>query len=138
VPGLPDVDKPVRLLATLWEDPAWREVPVYLTNDFSRPSRTLGRVPEGVLWRVIPPGMESSPTFRADRVLQRHRDALSRYGAPSREPLVAGHPFAADLRATYTDTTAALAQALRAEGRIDDAEALLRFATNPPPPSTSE
>jgi hypothetical protein len=70
-------------------------------------------------------------------VLARHRAALARYGRPSTEPLVSAHPFASDLRASYTEGTSSLARALRAEGRPDEAEALLRFALDPDAPDPS-
>lgn len=128
IPGLPDIDKPVRLLTALQADPAWDDVPLYLTNDFSRHSVGLERVPEGVLWRLVNPRLDP-PT--ADQVLARHRAALRVYGPLTKVPFVEGHPFAADLLATYLQTTKSLADALHAQGRTADAEALLRYAMDP-------
>ena len=131
-PELPDVDKPVRLMQALWEDPQWRDTPIYLTNDFSLPSRSLPRVPEGILWRVLPPHqIEVEPL----PVLQRHKAALQRYGAPPRGPLMEGHPFSADLSLSYTEGTGQLARALAAQGMPEQGEALLREALAPSSPS---
>lgn len=127
-PTLPDIDKPVLLLTTLQADPAWNDVPLYLTNDFSRHSVGLDRVPEGVLWRLVNPRL---PPPSTDDVLARHRAALKTYGLLTKVPFVDGHPFASDLRATYLATTKALGEALYAEGRAADAEALLRDAIDP-------
>lgn len=127
-PTLPDIDKPVLLLTTLQADPAWNEVPMYLTNDFSRHSVGLERVPEGVLWRLVNPRL---PTPTTDEILARHRAALKKYGLLNKVPFVDGHPFASDLRATYLATTKALGEALYAQGRAADAEALLRDAIDP-------
>ncbi len=124
-PDLPDIDKPVRLLTALQADPAWNEVPLYLTNDFSRHSVGLDRVPEGVLWRLVHPRLEPPS---ADEVLARHRAALEVYGPLTKVPFVEGHPFAADLLASYLQITKSLGEALYAQGREADAEALLRFA----------
>jgi len=124
-PTLPDIDKPVRLLTALQADPAWDAVPLYLTNDFSRHSVGLPRVPEGVLWRLVHPRL---PPPTADDVLARHRAALAKYGPLTKVPFVEGHPFASDLLATYLQTTKNLGEALYAEGRAADAEALLQFA----------
>ena len=127
-PTLPDIDKPVLLLTTLQADPAWNDVPMYLTNDFSRHSVGLERVPEGVLWRLVNPRL---PPPSTDDVLARHRAALEKYGLLTKVPFVDGHPFASDLRATYLATTKALGEALYAQGRPADAEALLRDAIDP-------
>lgn len=128
LPALPDIDKPVRLLTALQADEAWDEVPLYLTNDFSRHSTGLPRVPEGVLWRLVNPRL---PPPTADEVLARHRAALPLYGPLAKGPFVDGHPFATELLASYLRTTKALAEALYAEGREAEAEALLRFAMDP-------
>lgn len=127
-PALPDIDKPVLLLTTLQADPAWNDVPLYLTNDFSRHSVGLERVPEGVLWRLVNPRLPAPPL---DDVLARHRAALKTYGLLTKVPFVDGHPFASDLRATYLATTKALGEALYSQGRVADAEALLRDAIDP-------
>jgi hypothetical protein len=127
-PTLPDIDKPVLLLTTMQADPAWDDVPMYLTNDFSRHSVGLDRVPEGVLWRLVHP---RQPTPSTDIVLARHRAALEHYGLLTKVPFIDGHPFASDLRASYLATTKALGEALYAQGRPDDAEALLRDAIDP-------
>ncbi len=128
MPGLPDIDKPVRLLTALQADPAWDEVPLYLSNDFSRHSVGLPRVPEGVLWRLVHPRL---PPPTADEVLTRHKAALRRYGPIPKDAFYGGHPFAADLLAGYLATTKTLGEALYREGRDAEAEALLRFAMDP-------
>ncbi|MEM6290859.1 MAG: hypothetical protein AAGA54_06320 [Myxococcota bacterium] len=128
MPGLPDIDKPVRLLTALQADPAWDDVPLYLSNDFSRHSVGLPRVPEGVLWRLVHPRL---PPPTADEVLTRHKAALRRYGAIPKDAFYGGHPFAADLLAGYLATTKNLGEALYAQGRDAEAEALLRFAMDP-------
>ncbi|MBV1862635.1 MAG: hypothetical protein KUG77_29710 [Nannocystaceae bacterium] len=128
LPALPDIDKPVRLLTTLQADPAWDEVPLYLTNDFSRHSVGLNRVPEGVLWRLVHPRL---PPATADQVVTRHKAALKRYGPLVQIPFVDGHPFATDVLTNYLQTTKALGEALYAQGRSADAEALLRYAMDP-------
>lgn len=128
LPALPDIDKPVRLLTALQADPAWDDVPLYLTNDFSRHSVGLGRVPEGVLWRLVHPRL---PPTTADEVVTRHKAALKRYGPLVKVPFVEGHPFATDVSTTYLKTTKALGEALYAEGRSADADALLRYAMDP-------
>ena len=127
-PPLPTEDKPLRMMAALWDDPAWRETPLYITHAFSRPAAGLPRVPEGLLWRVLPPDVDAEPErFDADRVLQRHLAALSRYPPPLPDPQRAGNdPFAVDLAATYTEPTAQLATVLTSQGRTEDAGALLR------------
>lgn len=123
---LPTEDRPLRMMAQVWDDPAWRDTPIYITHAFSRPAGQLARVPEGVLWRVVPPESQAAE-FDAEHVLSRHLAALSRYPAPMPHPERAiADPFAVDLAATYTDTTAQLATALLSEGRTEDARALLR------------
>lgn len=129
LPDLPEIDKPVRLLTALQSDPRWASVPLYLTNDFSRHSVGLARVPEGLLWRLVSP-VQAPPT--AQDVLQRHKLALTRYGVPPDSRRISAHPFAIDLIPAYTQGTAQLAQALEREGRVVQAEALLRFALQPP------
>ncbi len=128
LPELPDIDKPVLLLTTMQADPAWDDTALYLTNDFSRHSVGLPRVPEGVLWRLVHPRL---PPPSADAVVGRHKAALARYGPIPREAFFSGHPFAIDLLTAYTETTAQLAQALQSEGREAEAEALLRFGFDP-------
>lgn len=128
MPGLPDIDKPVRLLTALQADPAWDNVPLYLSNDFSRHSVGLERVPEGLLWRLVHPRL---PPPSLDTVLDRHRAALKRYGPAPTVAFVEGHPFAQDLLASELQTTKTLAETLYESGREADAEALLRFAMNP-------
>lgn len=124
-PQLPDVDKPLALMGAVWRSPALADTPVYLANDFSRPSTTLGRVPEGLLWRVIPPPeLATTPPPSPAEVLARHRAAWSRYVGPPPGRPKAGHPFTGDLAANYTDLTERLIEALRAAGMTDDARDL--------------
>jgi hypothetical protein len=121
MPDLPDVDKPVQLVAELWRHPELAEIPIYLANDFSRPSTTLPRVPEGALWRVLPPAqLDLAPEI----VVQRHTDALARIGAFPEQLPRPGHPFADDLMAAWAEKTFALASALRASGHDVQADAL--------------
>lgn len=118
MPALPDEDKPVRLLVALWSTPEHRAIPVYLANDFSQPSTTLPRVPEGVLWRVLPPAepgvaeLDASP----DAVVARHVAARARLVGP---PAAAHSPFAADLAAAWAEPDARLRAALAHGGRDD-------------------
>lgn len=98
VPWLPDVDKPLRMLGAVWSDPAHRDTPIYLANLFSRPSTELPRVPEGILWRVVPP---HEPPPDARTVIDRHMAARARYGAPPPEPDLFGDPWTLDLQAAY-------------------------------------
>jgi len=120
-PALPDVDKPVALVGALWADPALRDTPIYLANVFSRPSASLPVVPQGVLWRVLPPHRPPpSPT----EVVADHLAALRRYDPPLSPTQHAAHPWTDDLRATYTEGTLRLLAALHAEGRDADARAL--------------
>lgn len=131
--GLPTEDKPLRMMAGLWDDPRWRDTPIFVANLFSRPAAGLPRVPQGVLWRVIPPDalpsgtLEPGGPFGPEPVLARHLAALARYPDPLPTAGAAGsHPFAADLAATYTEMSAQLATALLSEGRTEEARALLR------------
>ena len=120
MPALPDEDKPVRLLVALWSTPEGRAIPVYLANDFSQPSTTLPRVPEGVLWRVLPPPgaaqMDVSLDASPDAVVARHRSARARLVGP---PRAAHSPFAADLAAAWGEPDARLRAALAHGGRDD-------------------
>lgn len=131
LPGLPDHDKPIRLLDAVARDPTFADVELYLANDFSVPSSRVPRAPAGVLWRVLRPG-ETEPSL--DEVLAQHRAALSRYSPAATGVLVSGHPFAIDLLTTYTEGTRRLGMALDAAGRPEDAEALLNFAVARLPP----
>jgi hypothetical protein len=130
-PALPDVDKPVALVGALWADPTLRDVPIYLANVFSRPSAALPVVPQGVLWRVLPP---HRPPPTPAQVVADHLDALRRYhprpsarpSPPSRAQRRAAHPWTEDLGAAYDEGTERLLAALHAEGRDADAHALLQ------------
>jgi hypothetical protein len=97
-PWLPDIDQPLRMVAAMWNDPAHRDTPVYLANLFSRPSTTLPRVPEGILWRVVAPH-DTPPDAKA--VVDRHAAARARYGVPPSEPGVTADPWTWDLWAAY-------------------------------------
>jgi hypothetical protein len=122
MPELPDVDKPLQLIGELWQQPALSSTPVYLANDFSRPSKSLPRVPQGALWRVLPPAeLHVAP----EMVLQRHREALARIGPFPDELPRPGHPFADDLMAAWAEKTFALASALRASGHDVQADELV-------------
>lgn len=121
-PALPDTGKPVALVGALWADPALRDTPIYLANVFSRPAAGLPVVPQGVLWRVLPP---HRPPPSPAEVVAAHLAALSRY--PPRPPPAPhdAHPWTDDLAAAYNEGTLRLLAALHAEGRDSDAQALL-------------
>ena len=113
MPELPDEDKPVRLLMSLWSRPEHRTIAVYLANDFSMPSSSLPRVPEGVLWRVLgPDDLGVSP----DDVVARHLQAMGRLVGP---PRGAHTPFAMDVAAAWPEANARLRVALQGAGRHD-------------------
>lgn len=128
MPALPDEDKPVRLLVALWSTPELRATPVYLANDFSQPSTTLPRVPEGVLWRVLPPPSDE-PELDAtpDAVVARHVAARARFVGP---PSAAHSPFAADLAAAWGEPESRLRAAL-VRGERHDLLAALGPAVEP-------
>ena len=123
--GFPDIGKPVLLVTTMAADPAFADTAFYLTNDFSRHSAGLDRVPEGVLWRLR---LHADTPAAIDEVVANHRAALTRIAPIPTGPAVEGHPFASDLVAIYAEVTAALAEALRAEGRPGEGEAIMRQA----------
>ncbi len=115
-PDLPDVEKPVQLVGALWT--AGMDVDVFLANDFSRHSAALPRVPEGVLYRVLPPGERA---LGPDEVAARHEAALDRLVGPPAPPR---SPFAVDLAASWSEPSVALVRAFRRGGREDLAVAL--------------
>ncbi len=124
-PELPEQDKPLRLMGAIWADPALRDTPIYVTHPFSRPAaRELLLVPEGMLWRVIPPGADPD-LFAADAAVERHLAALARYD--SRAEDFAGrvhpdrHPWSVDLWFAYVDRSVAMVNMLRARGDAHDA-----------------
>jgi hypothetical protein len=121
-PALPEVDKPVALLGMLWADPALRDTPVFLANVFSRPAAALPMVPQGVLWRVLPP---HQPPPTAAAIVADHLAALRRYDPPLALRRRPAHPWTDDLAAAYNEGTERLLTALHAEGRDADARALL-------------
>ena len=126
-PELPDVDKPLRLMAAIWSDPTLASTPIYLANVFSRPAAGLDRVPEGILWRVVPPG---SPSPLPAEVVARHRAAFARYAQQTAVPTpLPAHPFTDDLAAHYNEPRARLVEALVAAGMTD----LLPAEPNPSP-----
>ncbi|HWB74122.1 MAG TPA: hypothetical protein VG755_04185 [Nannocystaceae bacterium] len=110
-PDLPDVDKPVALLRALWDRGS--DVPVYLANEFSVPSTSLPRVPEGVLWRVLSPAeIDVGPEL----VQARHLAARARLRSATG---VSASPFSSDLAAAAAEPTLRLDQGLRRAGRPD-------------------
>ncbi|NVB42160.1 DUF2723 domain-containing protein [Pseudenhygromyxa sp. WMMC2535] len=126
VPTLPDVDKPLRLIAEIWSDPTLDQLPIYLANVFSRPAESFPRVPEGLLWRIPLPA--SHPRFVAedwslDAVTQRHLAALDRLQVRAEDfaglDHPRGHPWSADLWRAYVDKSRALAAQLAAAERVD-------------------
>ncbi|MCH9681945.1 MAG: DUF2723 domain-containing protein [Deltaproteobacteria bacterium] len=131
-PALPDVDKPVALIATMWRDPALRDTPIYLANVFSRPAMQLPILPQGLLWRVLPPhDRDVGPS----QVLADHLATLARYGPLPNAGSWPSHPWTADLHAAYNEGTAQLVTALRDAGRELDARALLDTLGDRRPPS---
>lgn len=121
-PDLPELDKPVALIGALWNDPAWADTPIFLANVFSRPSSQLPIVPQGLLWRVLPP---HARTLTPQQVIDDHTAALARYGAPPTHIPGPAHPWTADLHHAYNEGTGRLLAALRAEGRAEELHTLL-------------
>lgn len=126
VPSLPDVDKPLAMIGAIWQDPALAHVPIYLANVFSRPAAALDKLPEGMLWRVVPPTPPGSAGSLGDewtheRILARHLAACARMQIrPSdfgglEHPR--GHPWSADLWFAYVDVAKQLASGLVRAGR---------------------
>jgi hypothetical protein len=125
-PELPDVDMPLRLIGALWSDPRFAGVPIYLANVFSRPANQLSKVPEGLLWRVVPP--VDHPAFVAtewtpETIVARHLAACERMGIrPSDFPELDddraawAHPWSSDLRYAYVEKAHALARVLQSSG----------------------
>lgn len=134
LPSLPDVDKPMRLINAIEATPALADLPIYLANVFSAPAARRPKVPEGLLWRVVP--HPQSPRFdpaawTADAILDRHLAAYARMSATPAD--FAAHrrdPWTADLAYAYADKARELAAALARDGRGDAipavAEALSR------------
>ncbi|RMG94990.1 MAG: DUF2723 domain-containing protein [Deltaproteobacteria bacterium] len=125
-PAVPDVDRPVRLIGSLWTTPEGRTIPVFVTHRFSRPLvRDVGLVPHGTIYRVTGPASAPPPPLDASaaahlRALEAVRTALGRpAGAPLLDaaPVPAGHPFAGDLLLAAADPTRELVEALRRAGR---------------------
>ncbi|MEM9463096.1 MAG: hypothetical protein AAGF11_53635 [Myxococcota bacterium] len=121
-PDLPEIDKPVALIGALWDDPAWADTPIFLANVFSRPSSQLPIVPQGLLWRVLPP---HDRALTPQQVIDDHTAALARYGAPPTHTPGPAHPWTADLYPAYNEGTGRLLSALRAEGRAEALHTLL-------------
>ena len=125
-PELPDVDMPLKLIGALWSDPRLDDVPIYLANVFSKPASQLTTVPEGLLWRVVPP--RDHPVFVADQwttdaVLARHLAACERMSVRASDfpPLDSDrdawtHPWSNDLRFAYVEKAHALALVLQRSG----------------------
>ncbi|MEM7155136.1 MAG: DUF2723 domain-containing protein [Myxococcota bacterium] len=121
-PQLPEVEMPLKMMGALWSNPQTRDTPIYLANMFSRPATQLPIVPQGVLWRVVPPG---SPPITPQAVVEEHLAAIERYGPPPVAERSDAHPWTQDLYAAYNEGTRRLLAALHAEGREADARALL-------------
>ncbi len=129
-PALPEVDKPLALVGALWSDPRTAGVPIYLANLFSRPAaeQTL-RVPEGLLWRVMPPPDHPAHVAAAwtpEAIVERHLAACERmvarpadFPALGSERAAFAHPWSADLRYAYVEKAHALALALARAGRLE-------------------
>jgi hypothetical protein len=125
VPSLPDVDKPLAMIGAIWRDPELAHVPIYLANVFSRPAAQLDKLPEGMLWRVVPATQSgfAAADWTHDRILARHLAACERMRIrPSdfgglEHPR--GHPWSADLWFRYVDTAQQLVSGLTRAGRPD-------------------
>ena len=134
LPSLPDVDKPMRLIGAIEASPELDHLPIYLANVFSRPAASRPKVPEGMLWRVLP--HPESPRFiaaewSADAILERHLAACARMGAQPEDFVPrARDPWSDDLAFAYVEKARRLAAALAQDGRSDAiapvAEALAR------------
>lgn len=126
VPSLPDVDKPLAMIGSIWRDPELAHVPIYLANVFSRPAAELDKLPEGMLWRVVPatqPGLVSSRQgdWSHERILARHLAACARMNIEPSDfgglEHPRGHPWSADLWFRYVDTAQQLVSGLARAGR---------------------
>ena len=125
VPGLPVLDKPLRMIGAIWSDPAFADVPIYLANVFSEPTARLAKVPEGLLWRVPPPS--DHPRFvpaewTHEAIVARHLAAFARYRVEPEHfgglTHPRGHPWSADLWHAYVDKSRTLAATL-ARAKLD-------------------
>jgi hypothetical protein len=126
VPSLPDIDKPLALIGAIWQDPELAHVPIYLANVFSRPAAELDKLPEGMLWRVVPatPLSFAPADWTHDQILARHLAACARmqilptdFGGLEHPR---GHPWSADLWFAYVDAAEQLVSGLARAGRTDD------------------
>jgi hypothetical protein len=111
-PGLPVRDKPLRTMGAIWEEMGEDAPPIYLANVFSRPSAELPRVPEGLLWRVVPPSEHPSPEQVAAQAVAAY-DRCATTPAHFAEPR---SPWAEDLWHAYVDKGRTLAAQLRRSG----------------------
>ena len=120
MPSLPDIDKPMRLINAIETSPELGHLPIYLANVFSRPAATRPKVPEGVLWRIIP--HPDNPRFTpedwtAEAILDRHLAAYQRMGTdPTDFTPQPSDPWSDDLAYAYTEKARKLAIALAQEG----------------------
>ncbi len=117
VPSLPHKNHAAALMRALLQHPSWRNVPIYLTNVFSKGAQALPRVPEGVLWRVIAPHQASDLSL--DDMVARHLQALMRYDMPPMSPAFEDHPFEHDLDAVVYIRTKHLIGLMQRESRPD-------------------
>jgi hypothetical protein len=128
VPTLPDVEKPLGLIGAIWSDPELARVPIYLANVFSRPSAQLEKVPEGLLWRVVPVQRDAAD-WTPTRILERHLEACERMRIRPADfdgqEHPRGHPWSIDLRFAYTEKARALAGWLEGLGMTDQAAHVL-------------
>jgi len=119
-PQLPDVDRPLALIGALWRLPDTRDIPIYLANVFSRPAaEQLDVVPEGILWRVIPPharrpSLDRLVEAHVAAMAQAHGIALSSHDSPK-----SAHPWSQDLAHAYIDGHRQLTEACVAAARAD-------------------
>ncbi|MFV8756202.1 protein O-mannosyl-transferase family [Nannocystaceae bacterium ST9] len=141
-PELPDAEKPLELIGALWSDPRLDDVPIYLANVFSRPANELAKVPEGLLWRVVPP--HDHPIFvpeqwTSEAIVERHLAACDRmairaddFPSDRSDRAAWAHPWSSDLRYAYVEKAHALVRALERSGdrrRIPEVLDALRSRT---------
>ena len=117
--ALPLQDQPLRTMSAIWADPELRDTPIYLANIFSEPASRLQLIPEGHLWRVVPP--HAPPDFtHPEQVASRHL-AASRRMTATRADFVGAvdpetDPFGAILWRTYAAAAKGLSRNFRTMG----------------------
>ena len=117
--ALPLQDQPLRTMSAVWADPELRDTPIYLANIFSEPASQLQLIPEGHLWRVVPPHAPTDFTH-PEQVASRHL-AASRRMTATRADFVGSldpetDPFGAILWRTYAAAAQGLSRNFRTMG----------------------